>query len=165
MALSLSGYVLGADYRFAPSQWETALLCNDVSHWLGANLVSALCSLCYDNMRSKNNHTRNILLIIIPLSMWTLRKADDPKQYGISIFLCGYFVGKKTVKPDGVHINITINPSKIAILFAANFNAINPRDAHVCQWNVRCQAITWSNACRLVTRLLWTKFGYMSLLI
>ena len=27
-----------ADSRFAPSQWETALLCNDVSYWLGANL-------------------------------------------------------------------------------------------------------------------------------
>ena len=26
-----------ADSRFAPSQWETALLCNDISHWLGAN--------------------------------------------------------------------------------------------------------------------------------
>ena len=26
--------------RFALSQWETALLCNDVSHWLGANLGS-----------------------------------------------------------------------------------------------------------------------------
>ena len=25
-----------------PSEWETALLCNDVSHWLGANLDSAL---------------------------------------------------------------------------------------------------------------------------
>ena len=31
-----------ADSRFAPSQWETVLLCNDVSHWLGANLESAL---------------------------------------------------------------------------------------------------------------------------
>ena len=30
-----------ADSRFAPRQWETALLCNDVSHWLGANLKSA----------------------------------------------------------------------------------------------------------------------------
>ena len=27
---------------FAPSQWETALLCNDVSHWLGANLESTM---------------------------------------------------------------------------------------------------------------------------
>ena len=26
----------------APSQWETALFCNDVSHWLGAHLESAL---------------------------------------------------------------------------------------------------------------------------
>ena len=31
-----------ADSRFAPSQWETALLCNDVSHWMDASLKSAL---------------------------------------------------------------------------------------------------------------------------
>ena len=31
-----------ADSRLAPSQWETALLCNDVSYWLGASLESAL---------------------------------------------------------------------------------------------------------------------------
>ena len=30
------------ELSFASSQWETALLCNDVSHWLGANLESAL---------------------------------------------------------------------------------------------------------------------------
>ena len=29
-------------YRFVPTQWETALLCNDVLHWLGASLESAL---------------------------------------------------------------------------------------------------------------------------
>ena len=33
---------LRADSRFAPSQWETAFLCNGISHWLGANLESAL---------------------------------------------------------------------------------------------------------------------------
>ena len=33
---------LRADSRFAPSQWETSLLCTDVSHWLVANLESAL---------------------------------------------------------------------------------------------------------------------------
>ena len=27
-----------ADSRFAPSQWEMPLLCNDISHWLGASL-------------------------------------------------------------------------------------------------------------------------------
>ena len=31
-----------ADSRFAPSQWETPLLCNVGSHWLGASLESAL---------------------------------------------------------------------------------------------------------------------------
>ena len=31
-----------ADSRFAPNQWETALLCNDVSHCLGASLESVL---------------------------------------------------------------------------------------------------------------------------
>ena len=38
-ALSLD---IRADSMFVPSQWETALLCNDVSHWLGASLESAL---------------------------------------------------------------------------------------------------------------------------
>ena len=31
-----------ADSKLGPSQWETALLCNDISHWLGANLESTL---------------------------------------------------------------------------------------------------------------------------
>ena len=35
-------YWCRADSRFVPSQWEMALLCNDVSHWLGASLESAL---------------------------------------------------------------------------------------------------------------------------
>ena len=36
-----------ADSSFAPSQWETVLLRNDVSHWLGANLESALPGACF----------------------------------------------------------------------------------------------------------------------
>ena len=32
----------GRVYRLAPSQWETSLQSNGVSHWLGANLESAL---------------------------------------------------------------------------------------------------------------------------
>ena len=37
--------------RFALNQWGTALLCDDISHWLGANLESALiiCSMHIDN--------------------------------------------------------------------------------------------------------------------
>ena len=34
--------VLSPDYRFPPSQLEMLLQSNTVSHWLGANLESAL---------------------------------------------------------------------------------------------------------------------------
>ena len=37
-----SQYNIRTYSRFAPSQWEMALLCNDVSHWLGASLESVL---------------------------------------------------------------------------------------------------------------------------
>ena len=36
-----------ADSSFAPSQWETSLQSNDVSHWLVANLEL---NLCRDNV-------------------------------------------------------------------------------------------------------------------
>ena len=36
------GEDIRADSRYAPSQWETALLCNDVSYWLDASLESGL---------------------------------------------------------------------------------------------------------------------------
>ena len=42
---SKTAYLYGftkADTRFAPIQWETTLLCNDVSHWLCASVESAL---------------------------------------------------------------------------------------------------------------------------
>ena len=43
-----------ADSRFVPSQWETALLCNDVSHWLGTSLDWAIISgpLCRDFLQA-----------------------------------------------------------------------------------------------------------------
>ena len=31
-----------ADFRFVPSHWETSSKSNAVSHWLGANLESAM---------------------------------------------------------------------------------------------------------------------------
>ena len=48
MSFMISAYAIlhvchyRADSRFVPNQWVTALLCNDVSHWLGASLESAL---------------------------------------------------------------------------------------------------------------------------
>ena len=37
-----SEYIHRADSKFAPSHLETSLQSNAVSHWLGANLESAL---------------------------------------------------------------------------------------------------------------------------
>ena len=39
---AVCGVRIRVDSRFAPRQLETALLCNDVSHWLGTSLGSAL---------------------------------------------------------------------------------------------------------------------------
>ena len=42
-----------ADSRIVPSQWETALLCNDVSHWLGAKLeISHIISISLYELKS-----------------------------------------------------------------------------------------------------------------
>ena len=43
-----------ADSRFPPSQWERALLCNKISHWLCANLESAP---SYGTQELHPNHT------------------------------------------------------------------------------------------------------------
>ena len=48
------------DTRLAPSQWETALLCNDVSHWLGTSLDLALTQVTWDRYRE---HTHNFCII------------------------------------------------------------------------------------------------------
>ena len=48
-----------ADSRFAPCQWEMALLCNDISHWLGANLESALYYALYDQLVTKRYFDMN----------------------------------------------------------------------------------------------------------
>ena len=39
-------------YRFAPSQWEVALLCNNVSHWLGASLEPAQHYYCWNSVKA-----------------------------------------------------------------------------------------------------------------
>ena len=45
-----------ADSRFAPSQLEMALLCNDISHWLGTSLESAMwCKIPYKQINTVNN--------------------------------------------------------------------------------------------------------------
>ena len=59
-----------ADSRFAPSQWETALLCNDVSHWLGANLETAPSSDLTKYLGTNNKHRNNGCRDLVPHCAW-----------------------------------------------------------------------------------------------
>ena len=64
--LPLVTIISRADSQFAPSQWEMLLQSNALSHWLGANLESALISVldhfaCQSGLDvSKNFHSTNI---------------------------------------------------------------------------------------------------------
>ena len=49
--------------RFAPSQWEMVLLCNDVSHWLDASLKQ----FCYCSYKDTSYFRHSGVL---PISLW-----------------------------------------------------------------------------------------------
>ena len=58
-----SSYSYRADSRFAPSQWEPSLHSNAVSHWLGANLESALqLHECHEYSTFNSHHADFIFL-------------------------------------------------------------------------------------------------------
>ena len=56
-----------------PSQWETPLLCNDVSHWLGANLESALLRAfsLISSCPSSYVETSNTIFFLVALHTWS----------------------------------------------------------------------------------------------
>ena len=61
-------------------QWEMALLCNEVSHWLGASLESALNICIYFNLLIWTMHT----LKMMTLSRW----CHDIKAITVLLALC-----------------------------------------------------------------------------
>ena len=63
-----------ADSRFVSIQWATSLQCNAVSHWLGANLKSALCTLWH--------HDNKYFLHYSPI-MWT-SEGNHPVTSGLN---------------------------------------------------------------------------------
>ena len=65
-----------ADSRLAPSQWETALQSNAVSHWLGANLEAALHThTTHEGML----HSVNVLCVCMCVCVW---------PFTLSVHLC-----------------------------------------------------------------------------
>ena len=75
-----------ADSRFSPSQWETSLQSNAVSHWLGANQESALkCSPINMHLHSNFNVDRFSGTQINLRSQWHCYACDA--THDVLIFL------------------------------------------------------------------------------
>ena len=71
--------IAGLSLGLPPSQWETRLPCNDVSHWLGASLESdlwlAYCSLAQPSVNhqlSVDIYTGNIMIFAIGLFFFVI---------------------------------------------------------------------------------------------
>ena len=83
-----------ADSRLVPSQWETSLQCNTVSHWLCANLESALSLYTQTWMTSKTVRPQSVtgfalmqkLTIFTPIN--TLRPRQNGRHFADDIFKC-----------------------------------------------------------------------------
>ena len=79
----VAGLILG----FASSQWETVLLCNDVSHWLGASLKSALWKQCgeYLGQESKPGVSASHWTVtdLVPASLLVYWTMTDPVPAGL----------------------------------------------------------------------------------
>ena len=76
-----------ADFRFALSQWQTALLCNDVSHWLRASLESALINPLHPpiSLRQKCNNISGNDLATIATQIFTPRGLTKPHWFYWSV--------------------------------------------------------------------------------
>ena len=67
--------------RYAPSQWETSLQCNDVSHWLGAFLDW---SLLNDILRKKYEHGSRVVVLCVMVNLTLMFQGCS----GIILYMC-----------------------------------------------------------------------------
>ena len=70
-----------SDSRFEPSKWKTVLICNDVSHWLGANLETALYIYCIYWI-----HWNQGLVMVLTLSSRVAHEAVVMTTYDVDNF-------------------------------------------------------------------------------
>ena len=99
-----------ADSSVAPSQWETTLLCNDVSHWLGATLESAL---RYINI-SDSRHVYSVecvskiksILFYANVRPWTCIIDLLPLNHGTTKLIPWYLINIHNLVEDCISVNI-----------------------------------------------------------
>ena len=73
-----------ADSRFAPSQWETALPCNNVSHWPGANLESALSEVVTDMSHGRCGWNFNCVICWYRIVNVVIMNATTPHWWSVN---------------------------------------------------------------------------------
>ena len=129
----LSLYIVSADSRFAPSQWETALLCNDVPHWEGATLKSALIVM-HSTVRLKNYGTR-FRAWCVWLWLNTLRPRQDARHFADDIFKCVFL-------NEDIWISINISLKFVPMGPINNISSIGSDNGLPPS---RRQAIIWTN--------------------
>ena len=97
---------------FASCQWETALLCNDVSHWLDANLASVLWvwggnMQCDGQWSPNNDRIWPYTVFLVPLGMMT---SSHGNIFRVTGPLCGEFTQRPVTRSfDVFFICVWIN--------------------------------------------------------
>ena len=66
-----------ADCRFAPSQWETAILCSGVSHWMGANMESPCIHINKEARSLLGFHTKDPCYLLYLITWFNLDASVD----------------------------------------------------------------------------------------
>ena len=99
--IPLSNICVRADSLFAPSQLETSLQSNAVSHCVGANLESALCV-----NSSPSNKLPDITVIPLDSPFHTIVPVRLPRRTHVLVAPCG-FVEKLSCNP--IEYTVTLN--------------------------------------------------------
>ena len=102
-----------AESRLAPSQWEMSLQSNAISHWLGANLESALYYHCHGSLilecsRFSPEYSHFVLLILLwsatHITHWDQNKMAAILQTSFSnAFLDSNFTEDCSLGSNGQH--------------------------------------------------------------
>ena len=107
ISLMYRTYRSRADSRFAPSQWEMALLCNDVSHWQDASRESILRS----NQFERNISTDTLFSNMYPAwkcKQWMQPLVALPTFPNSSVNALSEKIGPWGLKVMWCHLAVTV---------------------------------------------------------
>ena len=130
-----------ADPRFVPSQWETALLCNDISHWLGAILESALFLIfwCFFLLAATKQLYKWYFPSVRPSVRLSGRLSVTPFSPCSHHRIIMKFSGVITMVKSDVHPKGQGQRSKVKVTEVntqlSHFRTLTPVWIHIWQWN------------------------------